>query len=272
MAARTATASKTGADEVKPKVLVTDPVKMLVYAPSGYGKTYFIGSAVGDKRWMPMVLADFEGGIRSIRSKCIVIDPDEFADTPPSTKEIIVVRIRKWADFNAIAEVLDSDSNPYRTLAIDSLSELNYLNLQENVHLAVKNDRGHDPDVPERQDYLRSGTQMRKLIRFFRDLPTHTIFTAQAADKENPQTKRMMVAPNLTGKLVNEVPGLVDIVAYLAVIEDADEDQNPISFRSLLVQPTGRFMAKARDEDGRLGEAIDYPTLPLVMDLLEGKK
>jgi hypothetical protein len=82
----------------------------------------------------------------------------------------------------------------------------------------------------------------------------------------------MMVAPNLTGKLVNEVPGLVDIVAYLAVIEEADEDQNPISFRSLLVQPTGRFMAKARDEDGRLGDAIDHPTLPIVMDLLEGKK
>jgi hypothetical protein len=111
---------------------------------------------------------------------------------------------------------------------------------------------------------------MRKLIRFFRDIDANTIFTASAAEKENVQTKRQQAVPNLTGKLVYEVPGLVDIVAYLGVMEDANEDGDPITIRSLLVQPTGRFMAKARDEEGRLGESIDNPTLPKIMDLLSG--
>jgi phage nucleotide-binding protein len=263
--------ASSGVTEVS-KVYITDPVKMLVYAPSGHGKTFLCGTAVGDKRWMPMVIADFEGGTRSIQSKTQITEPENFADIVPTMDKIVVVRIRKWEDFNYLEDVLASEHNPYRTLIIDSLSELNYLNLSENVKLATRNDRGHDPDVPERQDYLRSSVQMRKLIRAFRDLPMHTIFTAQAADKENPQTKRMQFAPSLTGKLVNEVPGLMDIVAYLAVVDDEDEHGNPVTIRSLLLQPSGRFMAKARDEDGRLGEAIDRPTLPRIMDLLEGKK
>ena len=251
-------------------VTVTDPLKMLVYAPSGHGKTYLAGTAVGDARLMPMVIADFEGGTRSIRSKTIIVPLEEFADFVPSMDKIVVIRIKHWEDFDTLYEVVHSPDNPYRTLVIDSLSELNYLILSEVVSVAVKSDRGHDPDVPERQDYLRSSTQMRKLIRFFRDLVMNTIFTAQANEKENPQTKRMQAVPNLTGKLVYEVPGLVDIVAYLGVMEDANEDGDPITIRSLLVQPTGRFMAKARDEDGRLGDAVENPTLPKIMNLLDG--
>jgi len=251
-------------------VTVTDPLKMLVYAPSGHGKTYLAGTAVGDARLMPMVIADFEGGTRSIRSKTVIVPLEEFAEYVPTMDKIVVVRIKHWEDFDTLYEVVHSPENPYRTLVIDSLSELNYLILSEVVAVAVKSDRGHDPDVPERQDYLRSSTQMRKLIRFFRDLDMNTIFTAQANEKENPQTKRMQAVPNLTGKLVYEVPGLVDIVAYLGVMDDADAEGEPITVRSLLVQPTGRFMAKARDEGGRLGDAVESPTLPKVLDLLDG--
>jgi phage nucleotide-binding protein len=249
---------------------VTNPIKMLVYAPPGYGKTYLAGTAVGDKRLMPMVLADFEGGVRSIKSKVVQVTTDDFKTHRPSIDKITVLRIKRWADFDVLYEVLDSPDNPYKSLFIDSLSELNYQNLQENVAVAARGDRGHDPDVPERQDYLRSGVQMRKLIRVFRDLEMHTIFTAQAADKENPQTKRQQAVPNLTGKLSAEIPGLVDIVGYLGIVDDEDESGEPVSYRSLLVQPTGRFMAKARDEEGRLGDAVDRPTLPKILDLLDG--
>jgi phage nucleotide-binding protein len=250
---------------------VTDPIKMLVYAPPGYGKTYLLGTAPPDKRLMPMVIADFEGGVRSIKSKAVTVPLEDLPKYKPTLDKIVVVRIKHWEDFDDLYDVLSSDDNPYNTLAIDSLSELNYLNLQENVAHAIKGDRGHDPDIPERQDYLRSSTQMRKLIRFFRDLPMNTIFTAQANEKENPQTKRMQAVPSLTGKLVNEIPGLVDIVAYLGLVDDEDENGDPFTYRSLLVQPSGRFMAKARDEDGRLGESIDKPTLPAILDLLDGK-
>jgi len=253
-----------------PKKPVADPLKLLVYAPSGHGKTYLIGTAAGDPRLCPMVLADFEGGTRSIRSKTVLVPLEELADFVPSTNKIVVVRIKRWEDFDTLYDVVHAPDSPYKTVAIDSLSELNYLILSEVVAVAVKSDRGHDPDVPERQDYLRSSTQMRKLIRFFRDLDANTIFTASANEKENVQTKRMQAVPNLTGKLVYEVPGLVDIVAYLGVMDDADENGDPITVRSLLVQPTGRFMAKARDEEGRLGESVDSPTLPKIMDLLSG--
>jgi hypothetical protein len=114
------------------------------------------------------------------------------------------------------------------------------------------------------QDYLRSSFQMRKLVRQFRNLDANSFWTAGVAEITNPLTKLSEVVPALTGKLTREVPGLVLIVGYLAIMDG--EDNQP--HRSLLVQPTGRYTAKDRSEGGKLGEYVIDPTLPGVFDKL----
>jgi hypothetical protein len=240
-------------------------LKMLVYSPAGHGKTVLLGSAAGDDRLCPMLLIDFEGGIDSILSKVREIQLDEIGKIDPQIDKIDVVRVYHWTEFDRAYDLL-SKSKTYKTVAIDSLSELNYLNLTEITAQAIKADSRHDPDNPQREDYGRSSTQMRRLIRQFRDLPLHCILTCGAKEEEDAKSRKSQVRPNLTGKLTNEVPGLVSTLGYLAIVED---QQGP--YRALICQPDERFMAKDRSEGGKLGTIVAEPTLPYLLDLLEGK-
>lgn len=241
-------------------------LKALIYSPAGHGKTVLLGTGAGDPRLSPMLIADFEGGVRSIASKIHLVKLAELGKAKPTLDKIDVVRIQSWNDFDDLYDFLDSDKNPYKSIGLDSLSEMNYLNLQTVVGQAATDNTRHDPDVAQQQDYLRSQAQMRKLIRFFRDLNMHVIFAAGALEAREPRTKKYQFRPALVGQLVKEIPGLVDTLGYLAIVEE----ENGNTYRALFVQPTERFMAKDRSEGGKLGEYIVNPTLPMILDILEG--
>ena len=248
------------------RMYVEDPIKALFYAPAGHGKTVLLGTAAGDPRLSPMLLLEFEGGTRSIRSKINPIPLGNLGKKKPSVDKIDTVRIQVWEDFNFGYDYLSGD-HPYRSVGLDSLSEMNYLNMSETLVTALRSDRQHDPDIAEQRDYLRSYAQMRKLVRYFRDLPMHVFFTAGVQSIQDPRTKLPKSWPQLTGKLAFEIPGLVEILGYLAVVEDGEE-----IYRCLFTQPTERFEAKDRTEGGKLGSAIQDPTLPKILDLIESKE
>ena len=243
-----------------------DLLKLLFYSPAGHGKTVLIGTAIGDPEFSPVLLLDFEGGIRSIRSRTKVIALEDLGKEEPLIDKAHVIHLKEWDDFDAVHEFLSDtqrDHHIYRTVALDSLSEMNYLHLSNVLSDAVAQDATHDPDVPLRPEYLRHSGRMRKLIRFFRDLPVHTLFSSGAGEAEDPQTRLMKLRPNLTGKLAYELPGLLDTIGYLAIVEDGED-----IYRSLYVQPTTKFMAKDRSEGGALGMCVDKPTIPLIWQLL----
>lgn len=248
-------------------MIVEDPLKMIVYSPPGHGKTTLLGTAAGDPRLSPMLLIEFEGGTRSIRSKVKKISIDQLGKEKPKIDVIHTVEIRTWGDFDLVYDFLLTDANPYRSIGLDSLSEMNYLNMQTVLIDAGTQDKNRDLDVPEQRDYLRSASQMRRLVRYFRDLPMHVFMTSGAQQGQDPRTKTSMMMMSLTGKLVFEIPGLFDIVGYLAMV---DQDDGATE-RWLFTQPTGRFDAKDRTEGGKLGEYIVNPTLPKILDLVEGK-
>lgn len=251
---------------------VPDPLKMLIYSPAGHGKTFFCGTVIdtysreADMRIWPFLLIDFEGGKKSIKSKTRALEVHEVGRRRPKPGKIDVVRIRKWEDFDYIYAFLESKRNWYRGVGLDSLSEMNYLNLQTVVEGRRPSKIKSATSSPEQNDYGVSGAQMRKLIRFFRDLPIHTILTAGTMDVTDARTKRPQVRPSLVGKLANEIPGIVDTVGYLAIVEDGDE-----TYRCLFVQPREGFMAKDRSEGGTLGDYVSDPTLPKVLDILYGE-
>jgi hypothetical protein len=241
-------------------------VSMMIYSPPGHGKTTLLGTAVGDNRLSPMLLIDFEAGVDSIQSKCAVFESLKEMSASESAIDIIdVLKVKVWEDFEGIVGFLQANPGRYKSVALDSLSEMNYLNLSGITEEAAAKTPRHDQDVPEMQDYLRSSFQMRKLVRQFRNLPANSFWTAGVAEIANPLTKLPEVVPSLTGKLTREIPGLVLIVGYLAIMEDEDHK----SHRSLLAQPTGRYTAKDRSEGGKLGEYVMDPTLPGIFDLLE---
>lgn len=250
---------------------------MLVHSPVGHGKTPLLGSACGDPRFMPALLADFEGGYRSIRSKVVTVDLDDLRELKdPPIDKIVRVRLTRWREIDEIYDVLEDADSPYKSFFADSLSEMHYLALEgviEGDHR--KEPAKYDLDQPQQSQYLRALSQMRKFVRYFRDLENmHTVLTATTMDVEDARTRRGKAQPNLIGKFAQEGAGLVDWVGYLAISEEETNGVRTVN-RVLCTGPSDRYVAKARndpDEGGQLPEFIDNPTLPMILDYIEGKR
>src|SRR5690606_2205175 len=94
----------------------------------------------------------------------------------------------------------------------------------------------------------------RRLVRAFRDLPMHTIFTALAKSDKDGKTGAVKTKPSLSGKLADEVAGFVDIVGY-QYTKVMDNELR----RYLLTTATDRFVAKDRSDN--LPATLEDPTM-----------
>jgi len=235
--------------------------KALIFAPAGAGKTVFLGTAQQDDRTAPMLLLDFEGGTESLAGLDI--------DTVP---------IRSWDDYNQAYEALANgdtldfddddggysiDFSAYNSLGIDSISETHKFALLEILRKEGPSRRV--PDLIEQGDYGRATTQMRRLLREFRDLDMHVFFAAHAKEADVPREGRVRL-PDLAGQLAEEVSGLMSIAGYLAQFEDDDSGD---IHRTLLLHSFPKFRIKARTRWGvsAPAEIID-PTITKLLDAL----
>lgn len=227
--------------------------KVLIFAPAGHGKTVLLGTAQADERTFPMLLLDFEGGTESLAGLDI--------DTIP---------IRGWDDYNEAYEAVangdvlefegqEYDFSQYNSLGIDSISETHKFALLEILRKEGPSRR--DPDLVEQGDYGRATTQMRRMLREFRDLPMHVFFVAHAKETDIPREGRVRV-PDLAGQMAEEVAGLMSVSGYLAQYEE-DGDLH----RTLLLHSDRKFRVKARTRWGVQSptEIID-PTIGRILD------
>jgi hypothetical protein len=234
--------------------------KALIFAPAGAGKTVLLGTAQADPRTYPMLVLDFEGGRESLAGL-----------------EIDIVPIHTWEDYNEAYEALangdtiefDSedggysiDFSAYNSLGIDSISETHKFALLEILRKEGPSRR--IPDLIEQGDYGRATTQMRRLLREFRDLDMHVFYVAHAKETEIPREGRVRV-PDLAGQMAEEVAGLMSVAAYLAQFEEEDGDLH----RTLLLHSEPKFRVKARTGWGVVAppEIVD-PTITKLLDAL----
>lgn len=201
-----------------------DYLNLLVYGDPGAGKTTFAASAAKHPDLGPVLVINVEGGMLSIRTTPGVHATEQIKSTGQVEKLF-------WRLCDP------EDLGKYKTVIIDSVTELQTLNLEE---IAGKSGRG--PDSLELQDYGRSTAQLKHLFRMFRDLPKHVIFTALVR-REYPEKAKMTaqptdVRPALTGKLCQSTMGYMDAVWYMYVDSEGDH--------KIITSPVGVYKAKTR--------------------------
>jgi len=224
----------------------------MFYGEPGVGKTHLLGTAQDHKMTSPLLILDIDGGIATLRNR----------------GDIDVVQIRSVKQlvdaykmlFNAIPS--DGKKFPYGTIGVDTLSELQSLDLSEVMKQFARMNDKIDPDVPDMRGYGKSGSHMREIVRAFRDLPCNTIFNCHSAtDRDN--NMKLLTFPKLTGKLKTEIPGFLDIVGYYRAESDGDKGV----MRIMQFQKTETTIAK--DRTGAFEPAEIDPTIPSLWDKLQ---
>lgn len=232
--------------------VVTSPdalgyLNLLVFGQPGAGKTRLVGTAQDHPMTSPLLLLDVEGGTTTLRNR----------------KDIDVIQVRSPKDvIEAHNSLLLENNGYYKTVAIDSLSELQDVDMAEVMRKMLQARPDRDPDIPDMREWGQSRAHIRKIVRAFRDLPLNTIFTALVLVEKNPQTGVTTLYPNLPGKLRIEVPGFLDVVGYL----HANVDGGGNIVRTIQFAQTRGVIAKDRTD--ALGDKIDDPTIPGMWDLL----
>ena len=221
--------------------------KTLIFGPYGSGKTTFLGSAGLDPRTSPMLYLNFEGGESSL------------AGAPG----VISVDIEDWDRYYEVLEYLEKSDHPFKSVGLDSISESHVFALF--AILDQEASKRKNPDHLEIGDYGTASVQLRRLIRSFRDLKLHVFLSALAKDEVEPK-EGLVTKPLLSGKLADEIPGIVDVVGYL--VETTLEGTPPQNVRALLLRDYPKIRVKVRVP---VGMALQIPPAlinPQVSDLL----
>lgn len=223
----------------------------MFYSEPGVGKTHLLGTAQDHPLTSPVMVIDIDGGVQTLRRR-----PDIDVIQVRSVKQVIDA-------YNELYKAIPSDGGkfPYGTIGIDTLTELQSLDLGQIMKALAKINDKLDEDVPDQRGYGKSLAHMRMVIRAFRDLPCNVIFNCHA-QSERDNNMRQQVFPKLTGQLKIVAPGFLDIVGYYRSEADADGITRYMQF-----QKTESVIAK--DRTGAFDAVEINPTIPMLWDKLQ---
>lgn len=227
-------------------------INALIYGAPGCGKTTLAATCQDHELMRDVMFLNIEGGLLSVASR----------------GDLAAIDVRSLVELEKLFWELSKDPGPIKTIIIDSGTELQTVNIEEIIEAKISS--GHrqvdSRDQINQDDYGRSSAQLKRLFRWFRDLPMNVIVTALAKEvypKGNVEAPPTAVQPSLTGKLAESLMGYMDFVWYLY------QDQGS-GARKMLTQPSGIFRAKTRGAkfSTALGQVVDNPHLAVIYDLL----
>ncbi|MFH1052779.1 MAG: ATP-binding protein [bacterium] len=199
-------------------------VVMLVYGEGGVGKTSFSSTAPKP------ILADCENGSKYFGMRGINMD---------------VAQIEKWGDMKEFLDLAKSEK--YETIILDPIGEL--MDKLKRYMIAMNDSKLVQKDgSPTMAGWGWLKSRLRDYIKVLRDTGKHIIIVAHIEEKDDEG--RLVKRPKVETKLSDDLVNMVDIVAYMTVVNDGEESR-----RVLLVDPSSdKFVAK--DRTGQLGKVI----------------
>ncbi len=224
------------------------------YGEPGVGKTRLAATALDHSELRPVLYLDVDGGVVAVRNR----------------HDLEVKQVRSMDQVREIGNTLyqsvdwkaEKPRLPYRTVIIDTGSELAKLDMRVIARAAHDSNPRQHEYVPSQREYLIGGERIREVVRFYRDLPCHFIFCCHSGDAKDNSNANVFF-PQFSGKLRHEIAGFFDIVGYMTADQDKGAFQNYMQ-----VQKTKRVAAKDRTDCLGEGGIITNPTLPDIFDTI----
>jgi len=145
-------------------------MKICVYGPQGAGKTTFAAMAQDHPDMKDVLFLDCEGGLMSVVSR-----GDIHYERIHSTAQLEEVF---WKIANG-----DPEYRQFRTFVIDSVTELQAVNIEEVVSESIEKEKrrgrvDRSIDEPHLRDYGKRTSRLRRILRWYKNLPVNAIPTA----------------------------------------------------------------------------------------------
>jgi len=225
--------------------------RILIFGSSRSGKTT-LAATVGEVDSMsPALLLDFEGGSGSA------------AGLP----NLDILSIESWADFNQIIEYLHTEDCKYKTVIVDSISEVHVDSLLMIIDDAVLKKSTRDANTPEIQDYGKAMIMIRRLLKALQSLPQHVILTALSKVDEYPREGKVRV-PAMFGQLAGDLVGMFPIVGYL-VYETLSKSKGIVKReRRLYLDGEGMRVGVRAPRSAQIPEFISEPTIEQIVNMI----
>ena len=244
---------------------------ILVYSPTGLGKSPLASSAINCK----------------YTNKPLYIDLEEGADAA-DTSGIPTIDVRKYAvenkaisEYNALLKVIEDINKvinsendytklPWNCIIVDGFTEIYQIILDSIIREGVGKSGNHDPELANQNDRGRAMKRIRDVVRDFKSMPFNLIFTAREYPLEDSDTRGKNAAnlnrtfkaiPHLTEGASRVLVSEVDLIGRLR--------RNGVKLRLVF---KGTSAQETRDRSNLLPDYIDTPTIKEIWSYLKGDK
>lgn len=212
---------------------VDESANLLVYGPSGVGKTVFGGSAEN-----VLFLAVEQGTISAKRQG--------------STAK--VWRIKKWPDLTeAYSWLEDNPDHGFDWVVLDSLTQMQNMAMRYILDEAVRIKEDRDPDLPAIQDYLKLQNMFKRFVLQFCDLPVNVLFTALVRNETDEEDGSPFVIPDIQGKgyeVSQYICGMMSAYGYMRIkrkkVATKSGGERMVRTRQIIWTDTGGIRGKDR--------------------------